>query len=162
MCVQEDAQAGARKKSTHPIVLFAADLFQSRLHALHDPPDHARILSPMFAFEHDARVADDGHLVAARQEEVAEDGTMGREECEGLFEFGRHGCVSMCGVRPGSRGEGGGPFGRGGGCESGAHGGRYALRGLCKEGSGCGVVQVQGVGRTITRYQVRVGWMPLW
>ena len=57
--------------------------------------------------------------------------------------------MSVCGVRPGSRGEGGGSFGGCGGCERGAHGGRYALRGLCKEGSGCGVVQtLQGPCRT--------------
>ena len=57
--------------------------------------------------------------------------------------------MSVCGVRPGSRGEGGGSFGGCGGCERRAHGGRYALCGLCKEGSGCGVVQtLQGPCRT--------------
>lgn len=68
-----------QKTSTDPIVLFTADLLQSRLDAFDDPCNHARVLSPLLTLEHDTRVSDDGYLVAARKEEVAEDGTMGRE-----------------------------------------------------------------------------------
>lgn len=40
----------------------------SRLHTFDDPCNHASILSPLLAFEHDTRMLDDEHLVAARKE----------------------------------------------------------------------------------------------
>lgn len=114
-----------------------------RLYALDDPRDHARVLASVLAFEDDARVPYDGYLVTAREEEVAEDGTVGREEREGLFKLRWHWdvCVGRGGrgVVEGSVGRWRGDDGRGGTSET------WSTHIVCSaSGSGYGELSKQG------------------